>query len=149
MSALLPILDISRVHCDVRYVPKADVHQSVENLVSAGNHGRRNSNAECPGCFQVNCQLEFSRSLDRKLSRLLSFKNAVDIRRRAPKIISQVISVGQQTAEFSEDTLWIDGREMMACRQRCDLRPTFCREGIRHHDQAATRLLCLLGDDGF
>ena len=134
MSALLPILDISRVHCDVRYVPKADVHQSVENLVSAGNHGPRNSNAECPGCFQVNCQLEFSRSLDRKLSRLLSFKNAVE---------------GQQTAEFSEDTLWIDGREMMACRQRCDLRPTFCREGIRHHGQAATRLLCLLGDDGF
>ena len=53
MSALLPILDISRVHCDVRYVPKADVHQSVENLVSAGNHGRRNSNAECLAAFKL------------------------------------------------------------------------------------------------
>src|SRR5262249_51518975 len=38
-----------------------------------------------------------------------------------PKIIRQVISVGQQAGGFGEDTVWIHGRETVADRQRCNL----------------------------
>ena len=60
--------------------------------------------------------------LDRKLARLRALEDAIGIGRRAPKIIEQVNSVGQQAAEFSEETERIDGRETVASRQRCDLR---------------------------
>jgi hypothetical protein len=98
--------------------------------------------------FQIDHELEFDRSLHGKPAWFLALKNAINIRRRASKIIGQIISVGQQAAEFSEDTIWIDGGETVAGRQRCDLRPMFGHEGIRHHNQAAIRLVCLCGNDG-
>src|SRR5262245_21503937 len=54
--------------------------------------------------FQIDHQLEFDWSLHGKLACFFALKNAIKIRRGAPKIIGQVISVGQQAAEFSEDT---------------------------------------------
>src|SRR6478672_1882609 len=64
----------------------------------------------------------------------------VGIGRRAPKIFDLVISVGQQAAEFGEETVRIDGRETVACRQRRDLRTMEVHEAIRHRDQASIRL---------
>src|SRR5262249_25860653 len=72
----------------------------------------------------VDHQLEFDRGLDWKLSRSLALEDAIDVRRCAPKIIDQVISIGQQAADRSELTVWIDGREAVARRQRCDLSST-------------------------
>ena len=93
-----------------------------DHLIGALLEMYRHVKAERLGGFQIDHQLEFDRGLHGKLARFLALKNAIDIRRRAPKIIGQVISVGQQAAEFSEDTEWIDGRETVASRQRCDLR---------------------------
>ena len=60
--------------------------------------------AERLGGLEVDHQLELDRGLDRKLARLRALEDAIGIGRRAPKIIDQVISVGQQAAEFSEET---------------------------------------------
>jgi hypothetical protein len=58
----------------------------------------------------------------RKVGRLGALEDAIALDRRTPIIIEHVISVGQQAAEFTEETERIDGRETVAGRQRCDLR---------------------------
>jgi hypothetical protein len=78
--------------------------------------------AERFGGLEVDHQLELDRGLDGKLARLGALEDAIGIRRRAPKIIDHVISVGQQAAEFSEETEWVDGGKTVASRQRWDLR---------------------------
>ena len=110
---------------------------------------RRHVEAERLGGLEVDHQLELDRGLDGKLARLRALEDAIGIGRRAPKIIEPVISVGQQAAEFSEETERIDGRETVASSQRCDLRAMVDREGIRHHDKATIRLASLCGNDGF
>ena len=64
---------------------------------------RRHVEAERLGGLEVDHQLELDRGLDGKLARLRALEDAIGIARRAPIIIEQVISVGQQAAEFSED----------------------------------------------
>ena len=78
--------------------------------------------------------------LDGKLARLRALEDAIGIRRRAPIIIEEIISVGQQAAEFSEETERIDSRETVASRQRYDLRAMDVREGTWHHDKATTTI---------
>ena len=87
----------------------------------------------------------FGRCLHRQVGRFLAFEDAIGIGCRAPKIIGRVIPVGQQAAEFSEETIPIDSREPVASRQRYDLRAMHVQERIRHHDQAAIGLACLYG----
>src|SRR5262249_59040992 len=106
------------------------------------------SEAKRLGGLKIDDQLELDRGLDRKLARLRTLEDAIGIGRREPKIIDQVTSVGQQAAEFSEETGRIDGRETVARRQQGDLRAMSDYEGIRHHDQAAIRRACLCGNDG-
>ena len=65
----------------------------------------RHLKAKRLGGFQIDHQLEFDRGLHGKLAWLFALKNAINIGRRAPKIIGQVISVGQQAADFSEGSL--------------------------------------------
>src|SRR5262245_59573531 len=96
----------------------------------------RHVEAERRGGLEVDHQLELDRGLDRKLARLRILEDAIGIGRRAPKIIDQVTSVGQQAAELSEGTGRVDGRETVARRQQGDLRAMGDHEGIRHHDQA-------------
>jgi hypothetical protein len=45
-----------------------------------------------------------------KLARLGALEDTIRIRRRAPKIIDHVISVGEQAAEFSEEAVRIEGQ---------------------------------------
>ena len=72
-----------------------------DHLVGDRKHARRNGQAEGPGSLEVDHQLELDRGLDWKLVRFRALEDAIDIRRRAPKIIDQVISVGQQAADCS------------------------------------------------
>src|SRR5262249_47187385 len=65
------------------------------------------------------------------------------------KIIGRVVAVGEEAADFSEGTVGVDGWETVASSQRYDLRPVHVQEGLRHHDQATTRLACLRGNGGF
>jgi hypothetical protein len=105
--------------------------------------------AERLGGLEVDHKLELDGCLDGKFVRPRTPEDAIGIGRRAPKIIGQVNSVGQQAADLSVETVWIDSREPELGSQRGDVRAMGEHEGIRHHDQAAIRRACLCGNDGF
>src|SRR5262249_49159327 len=98
---------------------------------------------------EIDRQLKLDRGLDWKLARLRALEDLIDVGRRAPIIIELVNSVGQQAAEFSELSARIDGGEAVASCQRCDLCTMDVGEGIRHHNQAASRLAGLASNDSF
>src|SRR6266478_2189491 len=83
----------------------------LDHLVGALLEMQRHVEAERLGGLEIDYQLELYWGLDRKLARLRAPQNLIHIRRRAPKIIGRVISVGQQAAEFSKEPVRIDGRE--------------------------------------
>src|SRR6266496_2147248 len=120
---------------------------SLDHLVGSGGQTGRHVEAELLRGLAVDHQLVLDRRLHRKVARLRTLEDEIDIDRRARKIIGQVNSVGQEAAEFSEETVRIDGRKMVASRQRCDLYAMSIREAIRHHDKATIRLACLCGND--
>src|SRR5215831_8179065 len=93
MSALPPKADIRTQSWNVRFVPKADIGWLFDYLVGALLEMHRHDKADRLGGFQIDHELEFDRSLDGKLTWLLALKNAIDIRRRTPKIIDRVASV--------------------------------------------------------
>src|SRR6266566_1718898 len=80
--------------------------------------------------LKIDHQLECDGSLDGKVARLLAFKDTINIRRRAPKIIDRVTAIRRQSASFSEDTEWRDGWKAIATQQGCDLRAMGGHEGI-------------------
>ena len=84
--------------------------------------------AKRPGGLEVDHRLVLGWRLHWKLGWFLALENAIDIRRGTTKIIGPVNAVGQQTAIFSEETEWIDGRETIARRKRCDLYAMGIRE---------------------
>src|SRR5580658_5123021 len=120
-----------------------------DQLVGALLERERHIETECLCGLEVDHQLELDRGLDGKVAWLLALEDVIGIARRAPIIIEQVTSVGQEAAEFSEETVRIDGREAVASRQRRDLNAMDVHEAIRHHDQATIGLVCLYGNDGF
>src|SRR5215510_12351709 len=87
---------------------------SFDHLIGAAEQLCWHFEPERLGGLQVDHQLELDWGLDRKLTCLLSLEDAIDITRRAPKIIVLVNDVGQQATDFSEVTVWIDSRETIA-----------------------------------
>ena len=67
--------------------------------------------------LEVDDQFELDRGLDGKLVRRRTLEDSIGIGCRAPKTIEQIISVGQEAAEFNEETKRIDGRETVARSQ--------------------------------
>ena len=80
----------------------------LNHLVGALLKAQRHIQAQRFGSLEIDHQLELDRGLDRKLARLGALEHAIGIGRRAPKNIGRVTSVGQQAAEFSEDTEMIE-----------------------------------------
>src|SRR6516164_1611552 len=103
---------MSSAHCSL-ILHLARVASSLDHLVGALLKTQRNVEAERLGRLEIDRQFVLDRNLDGKLARLRALQNFIHIRRRALKIIALVISVGQQAAEFSEETARIDGREMV------------------------------------
>ena len=89
MSALPPKADICSATRDVRFVPKADIGSLFDHLVGALLEMQRHVEAERLGGLEVDHQLELDRGLDGKLARLRALEDAIDIGRRAPKIIER------------------------------------------------------------
>ena len=81
------------MHCSKKIVIRSPRRRAVE--AASGT-----VEAERLGGLEIDHQLELDRGLHGKLARLLALEDAVDIGRRAPKIIDQVNSVGQQAAEL-------------------------------------------------
>src|SRR5262249_6939010 len=122
---------------------------SLDHFVGKGEQLVGQGKAEFPSGLEVDDQLELDRSLDGKLARSRALEDAIGVGRCLPIRIELVNSVGQQPADFSEDSARINGRAAGASCQRCDLCTMDVREDIRYHDQAAIRLACLCGNHRF
>jgi hypothetical protein len=90
--------------------------RSLDNLVGELLKMQGHVEADRLGCLEIDDKFELNWRLHWKLARIRALENAIDIRRRTPKIIGSVNAVGQQAANFSEETEWIDGRETIASR---------------------------------
>src|SRR5580693_1607914 len=131
-------------------MPLADIiARSLDNFIGELLEMQRHFKAECLGRLEIDDKLELDWRLHRNLGGFLALENAIDILRRTPKIIGPVNPVRQQAANFSEEAEWIDGRETIASRYRCDLHPMSIREAIRHRDKPTIWLACLCGNNGF
>src|ERR1700745_2999835 len=140
LSRVVPQDDVSR--CNIGYPEGGYSMTSSARASSVGGISR-------PSAFAVLRLITSSNLTDGKFARVLALRKTIGIGRAAPIIIELVNSVGQQAAEFSEDSARIDGREAVASCQRCDLCTMDGREGIRHHDPAAIRRAGLCGNDRF
>jgi hypothetical protein len=87
-----------------------------DHLVGAAEHREREIDAQSPGRLEVDHQLELDWGLDGKFARLRTVENAIGIDSRTSKIIELVNSIGQQAADFSEESEWINGGDTIASR---------------------------------
>ena len=102
LSAFHPIATVARTFQIGREVPlpnscsatKVRNQILLDHLVGALLEVQRHVKAERFRSFEIDHQFELDWGLDRKLARLLAPQNAIDIRRRTPKVINQVTSVG-------------------------------------------------------
>src|SRR6516225_8632597 len=96
--------------------------------------------AERLGGLVVHDHLKLGRQLHREIARLLAAQDAIDIGGGATPVVSQVDSVGEQTAVSGGVRIRIDRRYVVSGRSRYDRRAIHEREYIRHDDKAASRL---------
>src|SRR5215469_8440783 len=90
MSALPPKADIGTQSWNVRFVPKADISQLLDQVVGSGEHRGWHREAECLGRFQVDDQFVFCRRLHRQISRLLALEDAIDVTGGAAVLIDGI-----------------------------------------------------------
>jgi len=85
MSALPPKADIAGRQLDVCFVPKADILHCGRNwhlfdhLVGGGKQRRRDGQTKRLRSLEIDHQLVFGRLLNRQLTRLSAFEDAVDV----------------------------------------------------------------------
>src|SRR6266516_2972751 len=78
-----------------RWQFSADNHlnRSFDHFVGAREHGRRHLDAERLSSPEVDGKLEFGRLLNRQVSRLGAFQDAIDIERRLAKLTGRIDAV--------------------------------------------------------
>ena len=84
MSALPPKADMVQHDCDVRFVPKADICGAAncnlfDHFVGRGEQRRRNSHAKGLCTFEIEREYKFSWLLDRKISRIRTLQNSINV----------------------------------------------------------------------
>src|SRR5215471_104781 len=91
-----------------------------DHFVSAGEYGRRHSEAERLGCFEIDHQFVLSWRLHWHIAGLLTLEDAIDVAGRLPVLIEEVGSIRGQTLAGSECALGIDCGQLVPCRKRDD-----------------------------
>ena len=108
---------------DVRFVPIADIGNLFDHLRGAGKYCRRNGEALCLRGLEVDHQFILGRRLHRKIARLLTFKDAIDIAGRAPVLVDKIRPIGDQPALDSVEAGGVNCRQFVPGRQRGDQVP--------------------------
>src|SRR5262249_22351287 len=104
-------------HCSARLLAalRANnglVHRSKKNLldhlVGAAKQRKRDRQAERPSGFEVNDQLDFSRLVNRQVSRLGTFENSPCVDANLPIGISKIGSIAHEPARCREPAVRIN-----------------------------------------
>src|SRR5262249_46346953 len=106
---------------------------SLDHLVGASEHARWHFDAERLGCFEGEHLLGLRRRLYRRIGRLLTLQDAVDVAGGAPVLMDVIMPIGDKAAGVDEDTIVVDRRQLVAGRQLDD------QIAMKPHPGAAAR----------
>jgi hypothetical protein len=111
----------------------------LDHFVGARDQLRRYFEAQRLGCLDVKHQLVLGRRLHRKVSRLLTLEDAIDIAGRGPILVNDIRPVGDQATVDDEVAGGVDRGQSVPGRERDDQITMTRRLGARRHDHAAIR----------
>src|SRR5437763_4752480 len=132
-----------------RFCPNADLrdrccsrsvraNRSFDHLVGALQEGPRHVEAERLRGLEIDDQLKLCRHLQRKIGRLVTLEDAVDVPCRQAKLFAANVTIRYQAARFCKKAIEIDCRHAVAGHQRDDQFTIYIVEHIWHRDEAAT-----------
>src|SRR5262249_57605822 len=84
---------------------------SLDHLVGAGEHARRQLKAERLCCLEVDDQLVLGGRLYRQIGRLLALENAIDVAGCAVLLVDLISSIGDQAATGDDSADGVDRRQ--------------------------------------
>ena len=121
-------------------MPIGDLSILFDNLVGSGEQCRRHSEAEHPGRWNVNDQLELGRLHDRQIRRFRTLENAAGVNADVVIRIPQTCAVGHQSADFGMVAVLVYCGNRVACRQLSQLDPPVEQEGCAADDEGVRSL---------
>src|SRR5262245_32738522 len=90
------------------------------HLVGSGEHRRWHLDTECLRGLEVDHHLELGGCLHWKVTRILTFEDAVDVRSRPPELVDYVDAVRKQPTVHCPRAIWINGRQAVSGSQSED-----------------------------
>src|SRR5215467_8542598 len=103
---------------------------SLDHLICPTQHGRRDSQPECLGGFQVDDQLELGRLLDGQIGRLGALEDPVHEDRGASLQVKIVCAIDDESAGFPVLPYPTYRRQPRLHREVCDLLLLIPKDGV-------------------
>src|SRR5262245_5351976 len=116
-----------------------------DHLVSAGKQQRRDGEIESLRRLEIDYQFKLGRRLHSELGSLGAREDAADIIWCLVKLFGEISTVRNQTARIK--AMVVDRWEAVAGRQRNNCFPICYVECAGHHDETASRIARLCGDN--
>src|SRR6516164_4885847 len=120
--------------CQKRTFRAAAKGRLFDHLVSAGEKGRRNLEAERLCDPEIDDQLELGRLLRRQIRWLGALEDLVHELSGPSVIVGERRPVAHQTPRFDILAVAINSRQLVLCGQFCEPRAVKGGEAIREHD---------------